>query len=175
MGVRPKPVPSRASRAFSLVELVIVVIIIAIIAAIAVPRMSSAADNAAKKAVIGSQTALQKAVDLYTVEHEGVLPHVGADAKTFYFRLLRKSDLDGTINASGIYGPYINGIPPNPINGINRIRIDGAAAGANTHGWRYDSVSGQIEPDHTSGADGYKGKGESVEKITDDLIKSVGG
>lgn len=130
MGVRPKPVPSRASRAFSLVELVIVVIIIAIIAAIAVPRMSSAADNAAKKAVIGSQTALQKAVDLYTVEHEGVLPHVGADAKTFYFRLLRKSDLDGTINASGIYGPYINGIPPNPINGINRIRIDGAAAGA---------------------------------------------
>lgn len=163
------------SYAFSLVELVIVVVIIAIIAGIAVPRMSSAADNAAKKAVVGSQAALQKAVDLYTIEHEGLLPHVGADAKTFYFRLLRLSDLDGTINASGIYGPYINGIPPNPINGLNTIRRGGASAGANTHGWHYDTVSGQILPDHLSGADGYKGKVDSVEKLTDDLIKSVGG
>lgn len=64
----------RTQRAFSLVELVIVVVIIGIIGAIAVPRMSSAADNAAKNAVVGSQTALQKAIDLYTVEHEGVLP-----------------------------------------------------------------------------------------------------
>lgn len=162
-------------RGFSLIELVIVVVIIAIIAGIAVPRMSSAADNAAKKAVVGSQAALQKAIDLYTVEHEGVLPHSGADAKTFYFRLLRTSDIDGTINASGIYGPYINGIPPNPINGLNTIRRGAPAAGANTHGWHYDIMSGQIEPDHASGASGFKGRGDSVEKITDDLIKSVGG
>lgn len=167
----------RTVRAFSLVELVIVVVIIAIIAAIAVPRMSSAAENASLKAVAGSQAALQKAVDLYTVEHEGVLPHAGAgDAKTFYFRLLRTSDLDGTINvASGIYGPYINGIPVNPINGENRIRRGGVAAGANTHGWRYDLATGTIEPDHTAGSSGFKGAKDSVEKKTDELIKSVGG
>lgn len=167
----------RTRRAFSLVELVIVVVIIGIIGAIAIPRMSSAADNAAKNSVLGSQSALQKAVDLYTAEHEGILPHIGAaDAKTFYFRLLRKSDLDGTINiASGIYGPYINGIPVNPINGLNTIRRGGAAAGANTHGWRYDTTSGQVEPDHGSGDSGYKGVRESVEKKTDELIKSVGG
>ena len=53
----------RTQRAFSLVELVIVVVIIGIIGAIAVPRMSSAADNAAKNAVVGSQAALQKAID----------------------------------------------------------------------------------------------------------------
>ena len=164
-------------RAFSLIELVIVVIIIGIIAAIAVPRMSSAADNASQRAVIGSQSALQKAVDLYSVEHEGVLPHVGAaDAKTFYFRLLKRSDLDGSINdATGIYGPYINGIPVNPINGKNDIRRGGVAAGAGTHGWRYDTTSGQIEPDHTSGETGFRGTVDSVEKMTDELIKSVGG
>ncbi len=165
----------RTHRAFSLIELVIVVVIIGIIGAIAIPRMSSAADNASQRAVVGSQAALQKAIDLYTAEHEGTLPHVGAgDAKTFYYRLLKTSDLDGTVNEStGIYGPYINGIPVNPINGKNAIRHGGAPAGADTHGWRYSLSSGTIEPDHTSGDTGYKGVRESVEKLTDDLIKSV--
>lgn len=168
---------STSRRAFSLIELVIVVIIIGIIAAIAAPRMSSAADNASIKSVVGSQSALQKAVDLYTIEHEGVLPHIGAaDAKTFYFRFLKATDLDGSINdTTGIYGPYINGIPVNSINGKNTIRRGGAAAGAGTHGWRYDTASGQIEPDHTSGETGFKGTTDSVEKMTDELIKSVGG
>ena len=159
---------------FSLVELVIVVVIIGIIGAIAVPRMSSSADNAAKNAVIGDKSALQRAIDLYTVEHEGVLPHVGAaNRKTLFLRLLQTSDLDGTLNASGIYGPYLNGLPSNKINGLNDWRMDGAAAGANTHGWRYDSVTGVVEPDHLTNAVGFKARGESVEKITDDLIKSL--
>lgn len=164
-------------RAFSLIELVIVVVIIGIIAGIAVPRMSSAADNAAKNALVGSQAALQKAIDLYTVEHEDMLPHVGADAKTFYFRLLKNSDLDGTVNDStGIYGPYINGIPPNPINGLNTIRRGGALPGANTHGWHYDLATAQISPDHTAGQTGFRsGKTESIERLTDNLIKELGG
>lgn len=165
-------------RAFSLIELVIVVVIIAIIAAIAVPRMSSAADNAAHRALIGSQNALQKAIDLYSIEHEGTLPHHGtADDKVFYFRLLKTSDIDGTVNeTTGIFGPYINGIPPNPINGLNTIRRGGALPGANTHGWRYDPTTGQILPDHTAGATGFRsGKVRSVERMTDELIKNIGG
>jgi prepilin-type N-terminal cleavage/methylation domain-containing protein len=160
---------------FSLVELVIVVVIIGIIAGIAIPRMSSAADNAAKNAVIGDQSSLQKALDLYEIEHEGSMVHVGAaDLKTIYFRLLKNSDLDGTVSPTGIYGPYINGIPANKINGLASIRKDGAVAGANTHGWRYNSTTGRIEPDHLAGATGRKG-GDTIEKVTDDLIKSVGG
>jgi prepilin-type N-terminal cleavage/methylation domain-containing protein len=164
-------------RAFSLVELVIVVVIMGIIAAIAIPRMSSASENAAKKAVIGNQAVLQKAIDLYTVEHEGILPHVGAGTVlTFYYRLIKTSDLDGTVNEStGIYGPYINGIPNNPINGLNTIRQDGVVAGANTHGWRYDTTSGIIEPDHSSGFTSFKVNTDSVKKVSDDLIKDLGG
>jgi len=167
---------SRFSSGFSLVELVIVVVIIGIISAIAIPRMSSAADNAAKNAVIGNQSILQRAIDLYTVEHEGVLPSAGSPVmKVYYFRLIKKTDLNGTVNdATGIYGPYINGIPANTINGLATIRLDGAAAGANTHGWRYDTTTGRIEPDHTAGATGRKING-TVDKVSGDLIKSVGG
>lgn len=164
-------------RGFSLIELVIVVVIIGIIGAIAIPRMSSSAENAARNAVIGDQAVLQRALDLYEVEHEGVMVHVGAATlKTVYLRLIKTSDLDGTVNeGSGIYGPYLNGIPANKLNGLATIRRDGAAAGANTHGWRYDSGTGRIEPDHLAGASGFKGSGKSIERVTDDLIKSFGG
>jgi len=165
------------ARGFSLIELVIVVVIIGIIGAIAIPRVSSAAERAAQNSVIADQSALQRAIDLYEVEHEGILVHVGAaDLKTIYFRLIKKSDLDGTVNdATGIYGPYINGIPANKINGLGTIRRDGAAAGANTHGWRYDTPTGRIEPDHLAGATGYKATSDTVKKVTDNLIKDLGG
>jgi len=163
--------------AFSLIELIIVIVIIGIIGAIAIPRMSSAAENAAVNAVIADRSTLQRAIDLYEVEHEGVMTHVGAGTiKVFYFRLLKHSDLDGTVNdTTGIYGPYINSIPTNLHNGIPTIRIDGAAAGANTHGWRYDSVSGLIEPDHTTGLRTFKVGGDAIDKATGDAVKRPGG
>jgi len=166
----------RSHTGFSLVELVIVVVIISIIAAIAIPRMSSAAENAAKNAVVGDQATLQRALDLYEVEHEGVMAHVGAGTRVvFYKRLVKKTDIDGTVNnASGIYGPYINGIPTNKINGLNTVRFDGAAAGANTAGWRYDTTTGRIEPDHAAGATGFRSGGATVKQGTNDLIKLGG-
>jgi general secretion pathway protein G len=170
------PFRSRRTRsAFSLIELVIVVVIIGIIGAIAIPRMSSSAENAAVNAVIADRATLQRAIDLYEVEHEGVMVHVGAgDMKTFYFRLIKNSDLNGTLNASGIYGPYINSIPTNLHNGKPTIRIDGVAAGANTHGWRYDSTSGIIEPDHTAGLRTFKTGGEVIDKVTGDAVVKGG-
>ncbi|MFK7760127.1 MAG: prepilin-type N-terminal cleavage/methylation domain-containing protein [Phycisphaerales bacterium] len=170
--------PSHDSRrAFSLIELVIVVVIIGIIGAIAVPRISSASQNAARNAVIADQGTLQRAIDLYAVEHQGVLPHVGIGTKReFYFRLLRTSNLDGTINEStGIYGPYINGLPANRYNGLSTIRIGGAPAGANTHGWRYTAVTGQIEPDHLTGTETFKVDTDTIKSKTAKVIDAIGG
>lgn len=168
---------TKAPRAFSLIELVIVVVIIGIIGAIAVPRISSSAENAAKAAVVADRAVLQRAIDLYETEHGGVLPHVGAGTiKIFYFRLLKTTDEDGTVNdASGIFGPYINGIPVNRHNGFNTIRIGSTAAGANTHGWRYDTVSGLIEPDHLSGTTTFKVDSATLKENTEKLITDLGG
>tara|TARA_R110000737_G_scaffold2923_1_gene8201 strand:- start:30028 stop:30585 length:558 start_codon:yes stop_codon:yes gene_type:complete len=166
--------------AFSLIELVIVVVIIGIIGSIAVPRMSSSAENAAVNAVIADRNTLQRAVDLYEVEHEGVMIHVDAkNEKNFYLRLLSNSDLDGTVNKgvgkgkknAGIYGPYIASIPANRHNGLPTIRIDGDAAGTNTHGWRYDSNTGAIEADHLSGTRTFKANEGVVDSVTGKLKK----
>lgn len=130
--------------------------------------MSSSAENAARNAVVGDQAALQRALDLYEVEHEGVMVHVGAASKKIiYFRLIKHSNLDGSIDDdNGIYGPYINDIPANKINGLVTIRSDGAAAGANTDGWRYDTGTGRIEPDHLSSETSFTSKREIIDKVS---------
>jgi prepilin-type N-terminal cleavage/methylation domain-containing protein len=151
-----RPCRAHPARAFSLIELVIVVVIIGIIGAIAIPRMSSAAENAAKNAVRHDQSALQRAIDLYTEEHGGMLPDVGAGSqKVFVLRLLARTTENGTVDADGIYGPYLHAVPPNAINGLSTIRRGGAAAGANTHGWHYTPSTGRIVPDHGT-ATGHK-------------------
>jgi len=166
------------ARAFSLVELVIVVIIIGIIAAIALPRMSSSAELAAQNALVYDQNVLQRAIDLYREEHAGTLPHVGASGnKEFLLRLLGRTTDDGTVGASGYLGPYIHAIPTNKANGLATVRIGGVAAGANTHGWRYATATGLIEPDHTG--KGYvvlnnaKVQGEvTLDEVLDAIKKS---
>jgi prepilin-type N-terminal cleavage/methylation domain-containing protein len=162
-------------KAFSLIELVIVVVIIGIVGAIAVPRVSGAAENAARAAVIADTASLQRAIDLYEIEHGGVLPHVGGGPpKNFYFRLLKTTDYDGTVNETdGIYGPYIDGIPINPYNGFGTIRLGGPAAGKNNDGWRYDTTSGIIEPDHTAGTTSYKVNSGTVRGKTNKLINAI--
>lgn len=138
--------------AFSLIELVIVVVIIGIVAAIAVPRFSSAAERSMDAALAQNLSVLQKAIDLYTAEHADLSParEPGGSVSTataFARRLLQRTDAMGQLSAVGMFGPYLRAWPENPVNGRRSIRIDGAPAGANTHGWRVDSATGKIESD----------------------------
>ena len=136
-------------RGFSLVELVIVVVILAIIGAIAIPRLSRGAEGAAESALIANLAALRNAIDLYTTEHEGLLP-TEAD---FVNQMVQYSDLQGNTNAAKggtfIYGPYLRAIPPLPVNGSNAVagaKGDTGVAGAPAVGiaWIYDDSDGTI-------------------------------
>jgi hypothetical protein len=59
--------------------------------------------------------------------------------------LTEKTDVSG--NVGGTYGTFLERIPVNSFNGKKTVRINGAAAGANTDGWRYDSTTGTFQTD----------------------------
>ncbi len=141
------------ARGFTLIELVIVVLIIGTIATIAVPRLMTASGRSQDAAIAADVSALQRAIDVYAAEHVELCPamqpggSISTDASAFAQRLLGKTLITGQVSGSGTFGPYLHEIPVNPRNGKATIRIDGAAAGANTHGWRYDSATRAVSPD----------------------------
>lgn len=139
-------------RGFTLVELMIVVAILGILAAIVIPQFSSST-NEARTAALGSDlAAIRKQIDLYRYHHQEQLPAaVGETGADFIRRLTTKTDMAG--NSGGDFGPYFLRMPVNPFNNLSTVRIGDVAAGANTHGWRFDPVSGQFLADDSTDAD----------------------
>jgi type II secretory pathway pseudopilin PulG len=137
-----------------MVELVITVVIIGIVSAIAVPRFSNAAQRAQTAALAESTAMFQRVLDRYAQEHSGLTPNHDApgvtcdDATCFVNRLTRPTNDANAPDDAGPLGPYLGTIPLNPINNLRTVRVGGAAAGAGTHGWRFDAARNLIEPDH---------------------------
>lgn len=142
---------ARARPAFSLVEAAIVVVIIGIVAAIAVPRMGAAAVRARIGSLRANLAALDRAAEMYAAEHAGRCPaHDSAgtldtSGEALAARLLGATHESGA--PGGWLGPYLLRVPPNPFNGLSTVRVDGAPAGAGTHGWRYDSATRSFRAD----------------------------
>lgn len=140
------------TRAFSMIELVIVVVIAGIIAAIAVPRMSGYTERARERRVVVDLGTMQKAAALFKAEHHGLaIGHNAAreavSATILAQRLTTQSNELGWFGGTTIFGPYLRDMPTNALNDLATIRVDGAAAGAGTHGWRYDSALDVFQSD----------------------------
>jgi type II secretory pathway pseudopilin PulG len=144
-------------------ELVIVIVLIGVIGAIAIPRMGSAADRSTTTAVAADLSNVQRAIDLYATEHLERGPATDPDGSTnpdpavFTKRLLSATDDLGNVSPTGLYGPYLRTWPQNLLNKLSSVRIGGAAAGANTDGWRFDPATGAFESDAGSGKVGIGG------------------
>lgn len=129
----------KAKSGFTLVEILIVVVILGILAAIVIPQFTEASTEAKTSSLCTDLQTVRSQIELYKVQHNDLLPGATASV-TFEQALTQKTDIDGALNASGAYGPYLQKIPTNQFNDFNTVRIDGAAAGANTEGWRFGTT-----------------------------------
>ncbi len=144
---------------FTLVEILIVVVILGILAAIVIPQFTDAANDARDSSVQSDLQTLRSAVELYKVQHCELLPNqtqaangtITSDAAVanFVSRLTGKTDINGTINAAGAYGPYLQKFPTNPNSSTATIgatpvfgTTDPGAASA-TAGWFFNTTTGK--------------------------------
>ncbi|HUV40900.1 MAG TPA: prepilin-type N-terminal cleavage/methylation domain-containing protein [Sedimentisphaerales bacterium] len=139
----------RGRKGFTLVEILIVVVILGILAAIVIPQFSNASTEARQASLVSDLQSARAAIELYKIQHKDDMPGVSA---SFEYCLTECTDIDGVASAGdpgdwGVYGPYLERIPTNPFNDSNSVRIDGAAAGADTDGWRFDSTRGDFQAD----------------------------
>lgn len=141
-------------RGFTAVECFIVVVVLGLVASVVMPKLSMAAGEARTSDLCDSLHKVRSAISLYRVQHEDNMPGAG-NADWF-------TAMQGSTNSKGdIYtlqmdkadapkwGPYINKVPVNVFNAMNSVRIDGPSAGQGTHGWRYDSYTGEFQADDT--------------------------
>ena len=121
---------------FTLVEILIVVIILGILAAIVIPQFTNASTNARQSSLVSQLQTLRSQIQLFKLQHNDVLPDLVTNQ---WSQLMSKTNLAGAVDttATGIYGPYVESTPKNPLNNDSTIA---AAPGAGV-GWTY-STSG---------------------------------
>lgn len=138
-------------QAFSLVELVIVLVILGAIAAIAIPRITKGAQGSDIKACQSDLSVMRGAIELYAAEHDAY-PTIAQLPNA----LTKRTDKDGSVNASGAYGPYLVTVPPLK-TGAKKGETAIVAPAANpptaevaSAGWLYDVATGELWANDTN-------------------------
>ena len=128
-------------KGFTLVEILIVVVILGILAAIVIPQFTNAGETAKASSLISQLQTIRSQLELYRVQHRGDYPVL----TTNWNQMTGKTDSDGTANASGDFGPYLQQSPVNPFEDSFTVSGTDAADGtaAADVGWVW--VSGQIK------------------------------
>lgn len=136
--------------AFTLVELLIVVIILGILAAVVIPQFSDASTDARLASLTTNLQTIRGQLDLYKLQHNGTYPLL----TNFVNAMTKKSDVDGTINATGKFGPYLQRIPNNPftVGGTGNDVTSGAAA--TSKAWYYDETAGTFKANNAGSTNG---------------------
>ena len=132
---------------FTLVEILIVVVILGILAAIVIPQFTDASNDARDSSLVSNLQTLRSQFELYKVQHLDVYPWddgtgaLDTSANTID-RLTSKTDIDGTLNAAGAFGPYMQDVPTNPyLTNATTVFAGATAAGVD---WAIDVNTGAI-------------------------------
>jgi general secretion pathway protein G len=138
----------KARSGFTLVEILIVVVILGILAAIVIPQFTEASTEAKTSSLCTDLQTMRSQIELYKIQHNDDLP--GSGVATFIQAMTGQTDIAGAVGAD--YGPYVQQIPTNQFNDLDTIREEAGAstAGANTHGWVFNTGTGSWQADDSA-------------------------
>ncbi len=160
----------RGQTGLTLIEVLIVVILMGIIAAVAIPRFTTATNDAQDNTLNANLATLRTTVELYAAQHNGRYPGqyketdgttavaTNAEAATaFVAQLLQYSDNNGKVSATKDplypHGPYFRtGMPNNPLPTSSNTVVADFSTGAtlvgtgaaNGTGWKVAAQTGQV-------------------------------
>ena len=129
----------KSRKGFTLVEILIVVIILGILAAIVIPQFTNASTDARRNSTSSLLQTLRSQLELYKLQHGDTKPNIVGATAAAWDPLTKTSTYAGTT-----FGPYMQQIPKNPLNGQSGV-IDGdgtAAPTGATTGFVYDYNAG---------------------------------
>jgi general secretion pathway protein G len=121
-------------KGFTLVEILIVVIILGILAAIVIPQFTSASDDARKNSLTSQVQTLRSQIELYKLQHTstGAELFQGATDVLQWEELTSKTDIAGAVSATGKFGPYLQTLPVNNMNGLSKVITNTTTSEATT-------------------------------------------
>ena len=122
---------------FTLVELLIVAIILAILAAVVIPQFGQATQDTKISVVKSTLHTVRSQLELYRLQHNTTYPLLA----TWEDQMTKKTDADGTVNASGKYGPYLLTVPVNPMDNSSALSATQDGSG----GWTYVQSTGVFQ------------------------------
>jgi len=132
--------------AFALAEILVFVVLLGIMASLIVPHISGVNADSRTSTLATELRRMRNRIESYRSHHNGQFPATtGENFTDFLRRMAKKTNADG--DAGIEFGPYVLRLPVNPFNDSSTVRIDGAVAGANIAGWRFDTITGAFQAD----------------------------
>lgn len=134
----------KARGGFSLIEILIAIVVLCLLATVLGPQLGSAASDARTASLCESLQNVRRHIEVYRRHHEDCLPVSSYESgEDFVHRIAEVGDP----------GQRLERMPSNPFNRLDTVRVGGPDAGAGTHGWRFDPITGAFQADDRDARD----------------------